>query len=1277
MATGRPLSGQQFMRTRSESDECFEDVSYSAVKTYKKHKRKNVNIGKKIRPRSYSDEMDIFSDAGAVDSGQGNTFNGASDPYTSVSSFKCYRKFSADGTAMSSKPNHTEQFDGESRNSEPIFIDDTVVSAYDAAKHFKICDKHRVKPPLPNTRHLVRHFHMDSFELDTSSTSEASDATSAGNTCMVVYDNEVDKQGSERVNFDPPQKLLEQTDHLARSLPLKPNYSLELSGLNNQLRNTIGPSHLLDKDIDWSDSGSVSPTSGNSRPNSAGSGRRKLPTVPKRNIFSKSNSAGALAVDVVPKPRELTLPTKFNKIESDCVENRDDNVDNLTCVKNVENVANVNDEIKSEMVTRVDTVIENVTSEPQSKIKPDEKPTVSNKGVNKVPNTKDRKPKLLPKPLKRDNVMTPSVKQESACKELLKNSTDTCAEDTDANLDTDVNKVNIIKDINPTSKSETKNENLVTEEIQKDVDGKTNIANSPSVITIIHDDEGLKAPSHVLSIPNSKERTLSESETLDAPIQPHAFFNFNPSVIQELTDSVMGGSLNGTGTFEVSTNNTGDTLGGTGTFEVSDNCEVIGDEELQVLNDMDAEIDKAANVDNGVTDQSKVADTLVVIEDCSDIDMLRNKLGIEGKSHRGNGYKANQNLKNLQDTKDTMNERKAASENIEHENALENNKENIHDTQGHGKTKIERTPSYRRHIMARAKNRYSKKSSMHKECSCIRNESGDIVVCRFCENYEYKKRSRSCLGLGIKNVSKNDGTEDNDSGLYSGSSSPRRALTPNGLPHRQMSNSPRPVRRIQVSSRVDVLMSSDLFRKHLYKHENLLQKHTMFRRSGMRKSVSNIDLTEGFIVDSDQDCCVSIDAGNKDNPQNEVNDKTDRKSVNEKTKVETRSKSRRHSLTGDSEALPENLTNVIKKKKPYSTLPKSIGRSRPGIPSFSESNNNLRSSNRCSYIPSFGEFKRMKGSASPCEGNDKHLIDAINNSHENSTFEQKEYTRNEESEGLSVHSSDTDTSGVVPLQLQVITEGSGSQEQLLNAGVENNAAHLRISSEQAIIQSSQDNTERKTKAILNNKVKTSHARPVSKSKQSNDSHSDNSNSSEKAAIPKAAPSEKLKQRMRPKVKSKVLVRVESELLAFSDTNEPNGTGVVLREKRKPGTKRPRSLISKKSSLESLVQSENKDCNSDVDSQPGIRERPKLKVRSRSESRNNLRSPVPDSPLRETAKSQLSVKQGSSSEKGHNSVSSDPGDNSCYSPFDIGESEETSTSQAESLSDSIRSEVRIN
>ncbi|KAL3853961.1 hypothetical protein ACJMK2_013252 [Sinanodonta woodiana] len=123
------------------------------------------------------------------------------------------------------------------------------------------------------------------------------------------------------------------------------------------------------------------------------------------------------------------------------------------------------------------------------------------------------------------------------------------------------------------------------------------------------------------------------------------------------------------------------------------------------------------------------------------------------------------------------------------------------------------------------------------------------------------ENERSQTSLGIV------GNEDHDRPIQENiNQSKPRSHTP-GLPpiprSKTSSTSRRNMKRIQVSPRVDLLMNSDLFRKNLENHKDLLNS-VGYSFGMMKKSVSNLDLSIPFDHEgkSDSENVKSVDLAN-------------------------------------------------------------------------------------------------------------------------------------------------------------------------------------------------------------------------------------------------------------------------------------------------------------------------------------------------------------------------------------------------------------------------------
>ncbi|KAL4217161.1 hypothetical protein ACF0H5_023615 [Mactra antiquata] len=711
-----------------------------------------------------------------------------------------------------------------------------------------------------------------------------------------------------------------------------------------------------------------------------------------------------------------------------------------------------------------------------------------------------------------------------------------------------------------------------------------------------------------------KSELLNEEEV---KLPANLFFTFDQNVIQELTDSVMEKKTNKSAKNEEDFNDT---------------------------------VDSAVDIQKNVNSQWEIVENTTTSPE---------KVEFEGKSFNEKSKNSSVNKGNsakIDKIENKENDRKIENDGSENrfENGVVTKLENIDSKLPAPKTKkVERSPSYRKKVMARAKSRY-KKSSMLKDCSCMKNEKGEIIVCNFCETYESKKRSKSSLGLESLSIS-GEIITPKDVNSQNEVSSPRRALTP-GLPPLPTSASPRPLKKVQVSSRVDLLMSSDLFKKHLHKHSDLLQRHTMLSRTGLRKSVSSLDISDGFVLESDSQCeTESVTSEINNDLDTSASESADSRSHDFSSPL-SRS-SRRHSLTGDSDScIP--IENVNKnKKKHFRTLPKSIGRTRPEIPSFTQPNFPL--SNQRSNIPSFEEFKLLKEKlrATEDDTSEKCTQTMVQTNSKNVSI-----IRGDRNENISENRLNLDD---IPLQLQVIKE-SDSKENLLGCEVASESNN-DLSKACDVTDSSQDIVE----------VRVDHSNDESSSKTDISADFYTVTEHDKSECKKltrqcSEPAvTNAKQGAKPKVKSRTLSNLELESESLSD----HASGVVRTRGRKhAGAKRPRSLISKKSSLADLIKENQEGLSDDTESvsekSTSIKDRPKLKVghsvnRSKSDSRYEID--------KENKPNRDKLRPTSFNEKGKNSVTFDLDDRSQCSPFDIGESE-TSTSVAGSLSDSLRSEV---
>ncbi|XP_052814585.1 uncharacterized protein LOC128241612 isoform X2 [Mya arenaria] len=1150
--------------------------------------------------------------------------NISSDPYTSVTSFKDYSKPLEDWIEPLDDENDCQSDENGvvfKPMEKPVFLDKTVVSAYDS-----------FKPPLPTKQKGLK---QGSTIKKSRTKSEMSNKThdfspglkdKAGNSAKQMDNKSGLKTGfricdlfHSRRKSDPSLNLKEPKTHPgAQKVGTGTSGGDESSPVGG-----MNDSDYLEDTTKASDDGKDDSQSCSSRPSSA-TGRRKLPNVPKRVLFLPygSENVNNSVSPIVPN----NIKTRFER------------------AKNAEDL--------SHSVNKLSEIIENVKKgKNSSDISSNHQISLQSKSGRKTSNLRSKMTKQRSKSIDDLDELSSQMHQvghnSGFLNDLRHNSKRNISRTPNFEIDQREEKVGVA----------TCDQSKVCDKIELDKD--------------IIDQNDVDVDKNVDDNPNEYNERSYETNVKNIDFPENTFFAFDANVIQGLTDSVM-----------------------------EKKSKLGANQE----NAKTTRRHKALERDASETESKNVKDEGVE---------FRNKQNIEGKSY--NGKKGDENEMDLNEGKQFGPDAKSVRD------------KEIEAKSGPIKPRVERTPSYRNRVIARAKNRYKKKSTMHKECSCSYSENGDRITCQFCEHFEMR-RSKSSLGnVTVQRINENCESDCSEVSL----SSPRRAYTPDRLTQVSMKKSPGPVRKIQVSSRVDVLMSSDLFRKHLKKHESLLTRHTMFRQSGIRKSVSNLDLTEGFKDDnSDLESVMSAVTNiehedfegdsemsesvhelvpserlhqvmpsvalhanipnerlHEDMPNDHLCEVMTSERLHDKLDDKGEKECKSNWSHRDHEISLENLGQIAFKESGSSTLPKSRIRSRPPIPNFGE--NNIHDVAHKKHIPTLEKFKKLKE-----DTQDSEINDSISNDTNIDIYH---------GESSQVFSPRENESPAELIKLQTIPERK-SQESLVNMGLNNpdkdnlaetgaNIHDLRANSVQNKTKSSQleSSVNEKDGTLLevqnfDNKSDNKSGVEIkvecinNANGNSANGHSEDKGQ-EKLVRQSSAPSVRLKQRVRPKMKSRTLSRLEmdSDGQCTSDSNDRQSLSV--RERRKPGSKRPRSLISKKSSLVSLLkETENCDLNSDeldTSSERSILERPKLKVA------HGVGRSVSDTKF-ETDRAKLSrnavimglpegiMKSGVMGEKGRNSVTFDLEDSGC-SPYDIGESE-TSTSMAGSLSDSIRSEI---
>ena len=322
------------------------------------------------------------------------------------------------------------------------------------------------------------------------------------------------------------------------------------------------------------------------------------------------------------------------------------------------------------------------------------------------------------------------------------------------------------------------------------------------------------------------------------------------------------------------------------------------------------------------------------------------------------------------------------------------------------KTHISRSPSYRKKVMAKARSRY------HRQLKSVKCKTGECKGnCSICcsDIYEEVPRSHTSLGVPVEGISEEE---------FMDQSSPRRACTPDvqSQPLGKHHAGQRSLKRVPVSSRVDVLMSSSLFKKHLTKHEDLLHKHTLsYRKFGMQKAVSNLDLSEGFLLDEP---CDHDPLDRKETEEDYLNS-----SLNLATRRLSNT-SRRYSLTGDDIQLPESEEREQNSRKSESNRSKTCT-SFPSREEYRKTGNNR-------VIPSFAEFRQNRSQKRRILPSNT-VIKEHNNNNTNSHNSEK----GTHSERLKQDENSPNTRGSVDVSLAEVSETSYPGNKLIRVDESN------------------------------------------------------------------------------------------------------------------------------------------------------------------------------------------------------------------------------------------------
>ena len=505
---------------------------------------------------------------------------------------------------------------------------------------------------------------------------------------------------------------------------------------------------------------------------------------------------------------------------------------------------------------------------------------------------------------------------------------------------------------------------------------------------------------------------------------------------------------------------------------------------------------------------------------------------------------------------------------------------------------VSRSPSYKKKVMAKARSRYHRQLI---ELKCKTGEcNGNCSICGS-QNSEIVPRSHTSLGVPVESI-----TEEQ----YLEQSSPRRAFTPEPaqIPiTRSPSSGQRSLKRVPVSSRVDLLMSNNLFKKHLTKHEDLLQKHTLsYRKFGLQKAVSNLDLSEGLLFD-ETDTNENLH-GNSNLEETMLN------SSLKLTSSKPKHTSRRYSLTGESE-FPDfndvqNLDQIQEKKTHILT-------SQATIPSLDE----YRASNksRQTQAPSFAEFRQNRSQKRRILPSNTNIRSSDNNS-----SQVTEKVNQNESANVSNSSKDRSVHGQ-EAEVSEITVSIGHLDTIVESSLQTNEHEAAISKHVPKLENK--NSENKEFVISDSSaggLETKHNEvghsEENKNAETNIAAAESSlESTEK--FDSVFVSESLNVEDKSPLSTAELDSAEinpprhvhsetdsigSQDVSYSDLSSSGVTNrsdnkSATKERHRKGAKRPRSLISKKSSLVSLIkESEQKESlASSVANRPTVKRRNSL------------------------------------------------------------------------------------
>ena len=477
---------------------------------------------------------------------------------------------------------------------------------------------------------------------------------------------------------------------------------------------------------------------------------------------------------------------------------------------------------------------------------------------------------------------------------------------------------------------------------------------------------------------------------------------------------------------------------------------------------------------------------------------------------------------------------------------------------------VSRSPSYRKKVMAKARSRYHRQL---KELKCKTGEcNGNCSLC----GSETVPRSQTSLGLPVESISEEE---------YLEQSSPRRAYTPEPSTTplaRSPSSGQRSMKRVPVSSRVDVLMSNNLFKKHLTKHEDLLQKHTLsYRKFGLQKAVSNLDLSQGFMFDE-----ISTSESLQDGENQE---ETMLNSSLNMTSSKLKHSSRRYSLTGENEFPDFNNVQGLDQGNEEKKTPLSKSHAtNSAIPSLDEYRANLKC--RQTQAPSFAEFRHNRSQKRRILPSNKIIRNLENDS---SQVTDKD---NQNESAIASTSKDRSSDGQES-EVSEITVSLGHLDTIAESSLQANDPEAAISKH--VQKSENKNSENQESVINDRSVEVLDTKQADRDASENNTNVESNTSAVKSSLENSEKldsicvSESLNVDDKSPFSTSELDSAEinlprrilsetdsvcSEDVSCSDlsSSEIASNISATKERHRKGAKRPRSLISKKSSLVSLI-----------------------------------------------------------------------------------------------------------